>query len=128
MLTLEATRPEDKIHGLYNICKGFGFELPAPNYHKPVAAVYTEAAQGIIRYDQGLELLSSVTESSGWEWGLPSWVPSFSGCPRKWSPSNPPHVAIAGKGSPAVSGRTGWKHEFMLDRQALRVRGRRLDM
>lgn len=95
---------------------------------KPVAAVYMEAAQAIIRYDQGLKLLASVIESSGWEWGLPSWVPNFSGCIRKWSPSNPPRIAIAGQGNPAVSGHTEWQYEFMLDGQALRVRGRRLDL
>ena len=127
-LALDATRPEDKIHGLYGICKGFGFELPAPDYYRPVATVYTEATRAIIRDEQGLGLLSSTCESSGSNWGLPSWVPNFSSCMRRWSPSNPSHMTVTGRGNPAVSGHTEWAHEFTLDGQALRVKGRQVDM
>ncbi|KXX74488.1 Heterokaryon incompatibility protein 6, OR allele [Madurella mycetomatis] len=127
-LLFEATRPEDKIHGLYNICKRFGFELPAPDYTKPVAAVYAEATRAIIRDEQGLGILSSVIESPGWDWRLPSWAPNFSGCIRKWSPSSPPHIGLVGKGNRAVSGHTAWQYEFVLDGQALSVKGRRLDI
>lgn len=127
-LMFEATRPEDKIHGLYNICQLFGFELPAPDYTKPVATVYAEATRAIVRDEQGLDILSSVIESPGWDWGLPSWVPNFSGCFRKWCPSNPPHMALVGKGNRAVSGHTAWQYDFVLDGQALTVKGRRLDI
>lgn len=127
-LMLEATRPEDKIYAFYGMCKRFGFELPAPDYQKPLEVIYTEAARAIIRYEPGLELLSCVCESSGWERGLPSWVPDFSGCIRRWSPSNPPHMAVFGKGKPDLSGHTQWEYELTLDGQALNVKGRRLDV
>ena len=126
-ILLEATRPEDKVHALYGVCKRLGFELPAPDYSKPLAVVYTETARAILRYDSSLEMLTCVCESSGWEKGLPSWVPNFSGSSRSWSPSNPPHLAVFGKGSPAVSCHTQSQFELTLDGQALRVRGRRLD-
>ncbi|RYP71856.1 hypothetical protein DL771_004568 [Monosporascus sp. 5C6A] len=125
----EVTRPEDKIHGLYGVCKRLGFELPVPDYHKPLAVVYTEAARAILRDEPSFELLSCVCESSGWEWGLPSWVPNFSGSFRKWSPSSPPDITFFNKGNTAVSGGSSqWQHEFKLDGQGLAVRGRRLDI
>ncbi|RYP83971.1 hypothetical protein DL770_005273 [Monosporascus sp. CRB-9-2] len=76
-LTLDATRPEDKIYGLYGVCKRLGFELPAPDYSKPLAAVYTEATRAILSYEAGLDILSGVCESSGWERGIASWCPTF---------------------------------------------------
>ncbi|RYP15119.1 hypothetical protein DL767_010355 [Monosporascus sp. MG133] len=125
----EVTRPEDKIHGLYGVCKRLGFELPVPDYHKPLAVVYTEAARAILRDEPSFKLLSSVCESSGWEWGLPSWVPNFSGSFRKWSPWSPPDMTLFNKGNTAVSGGSSqWQHEFKLDGQGLAVRGRRLDI
>lgn len=33
-MMLEDTRPEDKIYGLYEVCKRLGFELPKPDYKK----------------------------------------------------------------------------------------------
>ncbi|KAK0649953.1 heterokaryon incompatibility protein-domain-containing protein [Cercophora newfieldiana] len=126
-LFLEATRPEDKIYGLYGICKRLGMELPVPDYSKPLATVYTETAQALLREDTGLELLSWVCESAGWEQGIPSWVPNFSGTMRAWSPSNPPHMVICGRYESNVSGLTKREFEYKLDGQALSVKGRRLD-
>jgi hypothetical protein len=125
-LGLEATRPEDKIYGLYGVCKRLGFELPAPDYKKSLAQVYTEAARAILLYEPGLELLSAACESPGWEKGIPSWVPDFSGCIRRWSPSNPPHMTLYTRKTPLVSGRSQCQYEFMMDGQALSVRGRRV--
>ncbi|RYP13855.1 hypothetical protein DL767_010544 [Monosporascus sp. MG133] len=79
-LTLDATRPEDKFCGLYGVCKRLGFELPVPDYSKPLAAVCTEATRAILSYETYLDILLDVCESSGWERGIPSWVPNFSGC------------------------------------------------
>jgi len=70
-LMLEATRPENKVT-LYGVCKRLGFDLPAPDYHKHRAVVYTEAARAILRYSSDLDLLSWVCESSGRERGIPS--------------------------------------------------------
>jgi hypothetical protein len=127
-LKLEAARPEDKIFAFYGICKRLGFDLPAPDYEKPVAMIYTEAVQAILHYDQNLDVLSWICESSGWEWGLPSWVPDFSGCLCRWTPSKPPHLSIFGKGNPSVSGNTQCQFELILNGQALKVKGRRLDL
>lgn len=84
-LTLEASRPEDKVYGIYGVCKKLGYELPAPDYNKPVALVYTEAAQAILRYDRNLRVLSMVEGTSSSSYGLPSWVPNFSGSMHNWS-------------------------------------------
>ncbi|RYP86809.1 hypothetical protein DL769_000654 [Monosporascus sp. CRB-8-3] len=129
-LSLDATRPEDKIYGLYGVCKRLGFELPAPDYSKPLAVVYTEATRAILSYEAGLDILSGVCESSGWECGIPSWVPNFSGCIRRWSPSNPPHLIVydSSRKNPKISGHTHCQYDFMLQGQALGVRGRRLDV
>ncbi|KLU91388.1 hypothetical protein MAPG_09908 [Magnaporthiopsis poae ATCC 64411] len=134
-LALEATRPEDKIYGLYAVCKRFGFELPAPDYTKPLAVVYTEGATAALRCEPAsLETLSWVCESpKAWERGLPSWVPDFSGCIRNWSPSNPPHMTVPlmtmrQSRLNAASGGTQCQYEFELDGQALNVRGRRVDV
>lgn len=125
-LSLEATRPEDKIFGLYGICKRLGFEIPAPDYRKPLAVVYTEAARAMLRGDQSLNLLSMVQESPGWSRGLPSWVPDFSGSTRKWSPSNPPHMYLSKRENRNVSGQTQSEYQFEPDGRGLRVKGRRL--
>ncbi|KAF7548499.1 hypothetical protein G7Z17_g7002 [Cylindrodendrum hubeiense] len=125
-LGLEATRPEDKIFGLYGICKRFGFEIPAPDYRKPIAVIYTEAARAILLGDQGLDLLSMVQESPGWAYGIPSWVPDFSGSNRKWSPSTLPHMFVSKRENPKVSGQTQTQYQFEPDGRGLRVKGRRL--
>ncbi|KAH6970949.1 heterokaryon incompatibility protein-domain-containing protein [Ilyonectria sp. MPI-CAGE-AT-0026] len=125
-LSLEATRPEDKIFGMYGICKRLGFEIPAPDYRKPLAVVYTEVTRIMLQGDQNLDLLSTVLESPGWAHGLPSWVPDFSGSTRKWSPSTLPHTYISKRQNPQVSGRTQSQYHFEPDGRGLRVKGRRL--
>ena len=124
-MMLEATRPEDKIYGLYGVCKRLGFELPEPDYKKSLATVYTEAAQAILRYDSDLGMLAFVCESPGWELGIPSWVPNFSGSARQWTPTNPPHMTTAFRTKSLVSGLSIRQFEYALDNQALQVKGRR---
>jgi len=124
-MTLEATRPEDKIYGLYGVCKRLGFELPRPDYKKSLATVYTEAARAILRYDSDLGILAHVCESPGWELGIPSWVPNFSGSVRQWTPTNPPHMPITFRTKSLVSGSSTRQHEYALDGQGLQVKGRR---
>ncbi|KAK0704538.1 heterokaryon incompatibility protein-domain-containing protein [Lasiosphaeris hirsuta] len=124
-LTLEATRPEDKVHGMYGICKRLGLELPEPDYKKPLATVYTEAAQAVLRYDSDLGILAHVCESSGWELGIPSWVPNFSGSARHWTPSNPPHMPISSRTKSNVSASSVREYEYALGGQGLQVKGRR---
>ena len=73
-----ATRPEDKVYGLYGICKYLGFRLPEPDYRKSPDEVYTEAACCMIEQDRSLELLG-LLDGSGLALGLPSWVPNLTG-------------------------------------------------
>ena len=124
----EATKPDDKIYGLFNVCKRLGFELPAPDYQKPLATVYTEAAQAMLRYGPGLAPLLMACESTSWELGLPSWVPDFSDSFRSWTPSRPPRTALFAKTSPSISGQTAAQYDFIETGRVLRVKGRRLDM
>lgn len=123
-LTLEVTRPEDKVHAMYGICRRLGFELPEPDYNKSLATVYREAAQAMLRYDTDLDILGSACESSGWELGIPSWVPNLSGALRRWSPSNPPHTPIFQRTKSQVAGSSMRDFNYVLDGQGLQVKGR----
>ncbi|KAH6991489.1 heterokaryon incompatibility protein-domain-containing protein [Ilyonectria sp. MPI-CAGE-AT-0026] len=127
-MLLEATRPEDKVFGMYGLCKRLGYELPAPDYQKSLAVVYTEAAKAILHYDQSLEFLSVATETSAWADGLPSWVPNFSGCMSKWSPSIPPTICPVGaRESVKISDSTQCQYRLGPGDMELTVRGRRLN-
>jgi hypothetical protein len=124
----DATKPDDKVYGLFNVCKRLGFELPAPDYRKSLATVYTEAAQAMLRYGPSLAPLLIACESASWEQGLPSWVPDFSDSFRLWTPNRAPRTALLAKGSPSISGQTAAQYDFTEDGRVLRVKGRRLDM
>ena len=126
-MLLDATRPEDKIYSLYGICKRLGFTLPTPDYRKPLAVVFTEAARAILHHDNNLDFLSSVEGSSGSSFGLPSWVPDFSGSMRQWSPSNPPHMTSVLRENANVSGNSRCSYKFQPDGRGLKIRGRRVD-
>ncbi|KAF1847438.1 uncharacterized protein K460DRAFT_363509 [Cucurbitaria berberidis CBS 394.84] len=127
-LLLEATRAEDKVYGLYGCAKTLGFELPVPDYTKPIAVVYTEAARACLRQAQNpLRLLEIVEGSAGEELGLPSWVPNLSGCVRKWTPENPPKTSTNSRSNKLVSGGSQSEWNLMVDERRLRVRGRRVD-
>ncbi|KAK1829418.1 heterokaryon incompatibility protein-domain-containing protein [Podospora conica] len=70
----------DRVFGLFGILQEYGVRLPAPDYKKPLAVLYREAAQCIMDRDSTLELLycCSVRERSAKLEDLPSWVPDFS--------------------------------------------------
>ncbi|KAF2871710.1 heterokaryon incompatibility protein-domain-containing protein [Massariosphaeria phaeospora] len=128
-LSLEAGRPHDKIYGLYGVCARLGFRLPDPDYDKPVAVVYTEAARAIVQHDANLDILSVTEGSAGAAaFGLPSWVPDFSGSIHRWTPDNPPHLHLTTRTDKRVSGDSSWTYDFLPDGRSLRVRGRRLDI
>ncbi|KAK1830700.1 heterokaryon incompatibility protein-domain-containing protein [Podospora conica] len=130
----EATRPEDKVHALYGICKRLGYDLPAPDYTKSLATVYTEAARAILAQDgpQALDaLLQNACESrSGWSQNIPSWVPNLSSCLRKWSSTNLPNMYLNDRSNTWPAGRPTQpcKYELEPDSPKLRVKGRRMDV
>jgi hypothetical protein len=126
-LSLESSRPEDKVYGIYGVCKKLGYELPVPDYNKPVATIYTEAAQAILRYDRNLRILSVVEGASSSSFGLPSWVPNFSGSLHKWSIENPPHLNNNFRDNKKVSGLSQCDFQLQIDPRHLRVKGRRVD-
>lgn len=131
---LEATRPEDKVHALYGICRRLGYNLPVPDYTKSLAAVYIETSHAILRYDgqQGLDtLLQTVCPSqSSRDRGIPSWTADLSDCARRWSSTNLPNRHMADRNNTWPSGRenSGCSFELGSDPSKLRVKGRRLDI
>ncbi|KAK0740329.1 heterokaryon incompatibility protein-domain-containing protein [Schizothecium vesticola] len=133
-LLFEATRPEDKVHALYGICKRLGYDLPVPDYTKSLAIVYTETAQAILRYDgqQGLDQLleSACASPSSRDQGIPSWAPDLSSCIRKWSSANLPNSCMNDRRNtwPSGRGNPGCQFELGTDSSKLRVKGRRLDI
>jgi hypothetical protein len=127
-LMLQATRPEDKIFALHGICKRLGYAMQAPDYQKPLGTVYAEAAREIIYSDRaGLDrLLRCACESSGWEQGIPSWVPNFAGCIREWSPATPPHMFAHDRRDTMPAGNSTCQFAFSADGHAISIKGRRL--
>ena len=74
--TLQATKPEDKIFGLYSIYTALGVPIPAPDYTKSLAQVYQEATAAIVIYYRSLHVLC-YTDGNWHNPGLPSWVPDW---------------------------------------------------
>jgi len=72
----QTTNPKDAIYGIYSLLSALGIQLPTPDYAKPVAQIYTEAAQMAILQNHRLDLLYQVASSRKIA-NLPSWVPSF---------------------------------------------------
>jgi hypothetical protein len=72
-----STDPRDKIFAFQGLLNLLGIQLPAPDYDKPVAQVYREAAATSMLHDHSLMLLSALTGDSDAD-GLPSWVPDWS--------------------------------------------------
>ncbi|KAK5685811.1 hypothetical protein LTS10_001924 [Elasticomyces elasticus] len=125
---LDATRPEDKVHGLYGCAKRLGLELPVPDYTKSVAQVYTEATLACFHQANNLDVLEMVEGAAAAQWGLPSWVPNLSESLRQWTPTNPPKTGLGlRRTSKAVSGMTQCDWRIEPDQPRLKVRGRRLD-
>ena len=71
-----ATDQKDKILGLYNILSDVGVQLPAPDYAKPTATIFREAAAAIISSTGSLRILEQVDGPGSTE-GLASWVPDW---------------------------------------------------
>ncbi|KAK4888176.1 hypothetical protein LTR27_012905 [Elasticomyces elasticus] len=125
---LDATRPEDKVHGLYGCAKRLGLKLPVPDYTKSVAQVYTEATLACFHQANNLDVLEMVEGAAAAQWRLPSWVPNLSESLRQWTPTNPPKTGLGlRRTSKAVSGMTKCDWKLEPDQRRLEVRGRRLD-
>jgi hypothetical protein len=127
VMFLDATRPEDKIYGLYGCAKRLGLYLPIPDYTKSVAQIYTEATLACLRQPENLNLLEMVEGAAAAELGLPSWVPNFSRSMREWSPTNPPNMSVPIGTNKLISGVSRSQWIFMPERRGLKVLGRRLD-
>jgi hypothetical protein len=125
--TLEATRPEDKVHALYGCAKRLGVNLPIPDCTKSVAQVYTEAMLASIQQAGNFKLLDMVEGAAAAELGLPSWVPNFSGSLRTYTPTNPPKASMPSKANKLVSGVSQCQWTIMPGGKRLKVLGRRLD-
>jgi hypothetical protein len=126
-MMLEATRPEDKVYGMYGCAKRLGLDLPFPDYTKSIAQVYTEATLACLQQAGNLELLHMVEGAAAAELGLPSWVPNFSESPRKWTPTNPPKTRMPSRKNKLVSGASRCQWMITQEGRRLKVLGRRLD-
>ena len=75
---LESTLPHDAVYGLYNLFRAQGLQgLPATDYERPLGDVYADYSQAVMSYDQSLELLLSLGDTSDLT-GLPSWCLDWS--------------------------------------------------
>jgi hypothetical protein len=124
---LEATRPEDKVNGLYGCAKKLGLDWPIPDYTKSVAQVYTEVTLACIRQAGDLKLLEVVEGAAAAELGLPSWVPNLSESLRSWTITNPPKMSMSNGKNKLVSGESQCQWMIMAEGIRLKVLGRRLD-
>jgi hypothetical protein len=124
---LDATRPEDKVYGLYGCAKRLGLDLPVPDYTKSVAQVYTEAALACFRQANNLELLEMTEGAAAEKLGLPSWVPNLSQSFKDWTPTNPPKISMPARTNKLVSGESRCQWRIMPGGRRLKVLGRRLD-
>lgn len=126
-MTLEATKPDDNVYGMYGICKSLSLKIPPPDYRKPLSVVFTETARLMIDETGDLELLSFVEGSASIRCDLPSWVPDFSGTMAKWSPVNPPHMVVGTRTHELLSGSKRCEYVFEPDGRRLKIKGRRFD-
>lgn len=124
---LEATRPEDKVNGLYGCAKKLGLDWPIPDYTKSVAQVYTDVTLACIRQASDLKLLEIVEGAAAAELGLPSWVPNLSESVRTWTLTNPPKTSKPNGKDKLVSGESQCQWMIMSEGIRLKVLGRRLD-
>ncbi|KAL8284591.1 hypothetical protein RB600_009146 [Gaeumannomyces tritici] len=73
----QSSDPKDKIFALVGVFQEIGMALPAPDYKKPLATVYTEATAACIAHDKNLRVLYHVPSHQRRK-DLPSWVPDWS--------------------------------------------------
>jgi hypothetical protein len=126
-ISLDATRPEDKVHGMYGCAKRLGLNWPTPDYTKPVAEVYTEATLACLRHDNSLAAMAMAIGPAVGDLGLPSWVPDMSRRPVAFSLSQPPRVHNETHMRMQYSGEIQCEWNLLPDRRRLQVRGRRFD-
>jgi hypothetical protein len=123
----DATKPEDKIHGLYGCAKRLGLNWPIPDYTKSVAQVYTEVTLACLNEDGSLDVLERAEGAAALEFELPSWVPNFSKSIRESSPTERPTWNMPSKRNDMISGRSQCQWSIMPGGRRLKVLGRRLD-
>jgi hypothetical protein len=71
-----STDAKDKIFALLGVFDYLGVQMPPPDYHKPIEAVYTEATVSAITFDKSLGILLQCPSEKR-NPHLPSWVPDF---------------------------------------------------
>jgi hypothetical protein len=127
-VTLDATRPEDKIHGMYGCAKRMGLNWPTPDYTKSVAQIYTEVTVACFQQSKDLAIMTMAIGPASEELGLPSWVPDFS---RRTTATNSVRTLRIPKATHAqnkqCSGVTPCEWIIMPDERRLKVKGRRFD-
>jgi hypothetical protein len=124
---LHATRPEDKIYGMYGCAKRLGMDWPTPDYTKSVAQIYTEATVTCFRYDKDIKVVIMAIGPAVGELGLPSWVPELSGPINASDISKPPRVTPEFQKDKQCSGASRCEWKFIPDGRHLKVKGRRFD-
>jgi hypothetical protein len=124
---LEATRPEDKMHGLYGCAKALGLNWTVPDVTKSVAEVYTEITLACMNEAGSLDVLQMALGAAAVEFALPSWVPNFSRSMLNYTPIRPPTTGWLTRESKLVSGESHCQWSIMQEGRRLKVLGRRLD-
>jgi hypothetical protein len=72
-----ATNPKDAVYGKYGILQRLNIPVPAADYSKSVAVIFTETTKAAITNDRVLSVLWETSKSELWP-GLPSWVTDWS--------------------------------------------------
>lgn len=126
--SLDATRPEDKVYGMYGCATRLGLEWPAPDYTKSIAQVYIEATVNCLQQTVALEVLESVEGTAAKEFGMPSWVLNLPGRLARVGPSEPPRTFLPIADNKKVSGLTRCEWMIMPGGKQLKIRGRRMDL
>jgi hypothetical protein len=127
-VALDATRPEDKIYGMYGCAKRMGLNWPTPDYTKSIAQIYTEVTVACFQRSEDLAIMTMAIGPTSEELGLPSWVPDFS---RRTTATNSVRTLRIPKATHAqnkqCSGVTQCEWIIMPDERQLKVKGRRFD-
>ena len=84
-VTLDATRPEDKIYGMYGCAKRMGLNWPTPDYTKSIAQIYTEVTVACFQQSEELANMNIAISTASGGMGLPSLVPDIS---MRWTDSS----------------------------------------
>lgn len=71
---LQYTRDHDNVYGIYAVASQWGYDLPEPDYGRPVGDVFQEFVVAFIHHHGDLTLLTTTLPAKPTA-GLPSWVP-----------------------------------------------------